>query len=154
MKANVREGGEQQLFIKFLPGKQEKTGRHRKGVYVPSLEESSLDPVTYILAYKDRIKESGEEKEDFLSPLWLATRKPHKPVKSVTLASWLRKAMEKGGVDTDMYKAHSIRAAAPAHFRKEKSLSLAQILARGGWKASSEGRSRTFIKFYERSAVA
>ena len=66
------------------------------------------------------------------SPLWVSTRKPHPPVKLVTLATWLRKAMARGGVDTSVYKAHSIRSAVPAHLRKTKALSLGQILARGG----------------------
>ena len=60
--------------------------------------------------------------------------------------------MEKGGVDTSIYKAHSVRAAVPAHLKKLKTLSLAQILARGGWKISGEGKSRVFIRFYERTA--
>ena len=58
-----------------------------------------------------------------------------------------------GGVDVNRFKAHSVRAAAPAHFTKIKALSLKQILARGGWKVSAEGSSRVFIKFYQRTAL-
>ena len=82
--------------------------------------------------------------------MWLASRKPHRPVKSVTLATWMRRAMKEGGVDVTKYGAHSVRSAAPAHFRKQKALSLTQILARGGWKISPEGKSNTFIRYYER----
>lgn len=153
---NEKEGGDLQLFVDFLPGSQEKTGRNRRGVFVPILaEEEALDPVLYLLAYRSRVVTiKRAESEQICSPLWVSSRKPHSPVKPVTLASWLRKAMEKGGVDTSKYKAHSVRAAAPAHLRKEKALSLSQVLARGGWKASAEGKSRTFMVFYERSAVA
>ena len=77
-------------------------------------------------------------------------RKPHGPVKPVILAVWLRKVMERGGVDVSKFKAHSIRSAAPTHLRKNKFLSLAQVLARGGWMAGPDGKSTTFIKFYQK----
>ena len=146
--------GATQLFVSFLPGEQEKAGSGRKGIFIPALaEETSLDPVAYLKAYKSRVPGTVmEQSQEELAPLWVSTRKPHLPVKTVTLASWMRKAMVKGGVDVSKYGAHSVRAAAPAHFRKEKALSLAQILARGGWKAASDGSSRTFVRFYERLA--
>ena len=150
---NSMEGGDPQLFVKFLPGGQEKSGS-RDGIFVaPLSEDPSLDPVVYLQAYKARISGAMQESEDS-SPLWVASRKPHRPVKSVTLATWMRKAMSKGGVDVTKFKAHSVRSAAPAHFRKKKALSLAQILSRGGWKPASDGSSKTFIKFYEREAKA
>ena len=150
---NEEEDVLSQLFIKFIPGSREKTDTGRLGLFIPALsEEESLDPVLYLAAYRDRSSQGGVFTQGEENSLWLSTKKPHPPVKTVTLASWLKKAMEKGGVDTGIYKAHTIRAAVPAHLRKTKSLSLVQILARGGWKASSDGKSRTFIKFYERTA--
>ena len=147
---NANEDDESQLFVKFLPAAREKTNILRSGLFIPQLsEDEALDPVYYIAAYKSRFP--VEMVEDGDSPLWVSSKKPHAPVKSVTLASWLRRAMEKGGVNTDKYKAHSLRAAAPAHFKKNKALSLKQILTRGGWKISAEGSSRTFIKFYQRT---
>ena len=151
VKENGAEEGRSQLFVKFLPGTREKTVTNRDGLFIPALsEEPSLDPTVYLQAYKLALKSEGEAQED-LAPLWVSTRKPHLPVKSVTLASWMRRAMEKGGVDTRKYKAHSIRAAVPAHLKGSKALSLPQILVRGGWKASSDGKSRTFLRFYDRS---
>ena len=151
-KENEGEG-EEQLFVEFLPGSQEKTGTNREGIFLPSLqEEPALDPVAYLEAYKGKVSgRNSSSQEDSSLPLWLSTKKPHRPIKPVTLAGWLKRAMEKGGVDTSVFKAHSVRSAAPAHFRKEKALSMAQILARGGWKASGDGVSRTFILFYDRS---
>ena len=90
--------------------------------------------------------------EEGILPLWLSSRKPFRPVKLVTLEGWLRKAMQQGGVDLDEFKAHSVRAAALAHLRKNKNLSTTQVLARGVWKASADGSSRTFLRFYERVA--
>ena len=154
VKENRAEGGRSQLFVKYLPGSREKTITNRTGLFIPALsEEASLDPALYLQAYKLSLRPEGEIQED-LAPLWVSTRKPHLPVKSVTLATWMRKAMEKGGVDTQKYKAHSIRAAVPAHLKGNKALSLSQILVRGGWKASSDGKSRTFLRFYDKSVQA
>ena len=130
---NDKEEGSFQLFAKFLPGSKEKTVTMRSGLFIPALsEEESLDPVSYLSAYKDRTAKDVAAEDLECSPLWVSTRKPHPPVKLVTLATWLRKAMARGGVDTSVYKAHSIRSAVPAHLRKTKALSLGQILARGG----------------------
>ena len=150
---NVNENDQTQLFIKFLPAAREKTNVLRTGLYIPQLsQEEALDPVYYIAAYKSRFPSVvAEEDQDEVSPLWVASKKPHLPVKTVTLASWMRRAMSKGGVDLAKFKAHSVRSAAPAHFKKMKALSLQQILTRGGWKVSAEGSSRTFIKFYQRT---
>ena len=152
-RENSNEDNKSQLFIKFLPGAKEKTNVLRTGLFISQLSvDEALDPVYYIAAYKSRFPSVvSEDDQEEMSPLWVSSRKPHLPVKSVTLASWLRRAMEKGGVDTDKFKAHSLRAAAPAHFKKSKALSLKQILTRGGWKMSAEGSSRVFMKFYQRS---
>ena len=149
------EDGQIQLFVDFLPGTKEKANDRRTGIFIPALEdEPALDPVLYLQSYRSRIFAEGSTDDSGAEwPLWVSSRKPHGPVKPVTLANWLKKVMEKGGVDITKYKAHSVRAAAPAHFRKEKSLSLVQILARGGWKASAEGKSVTFVRFYERFAT-
>ena len=150
---NADEENKSQLFIRFLPAAKEKTNILRSGLFIPQLsEDEALDPVYYVAAYKSRfISETDEDGRERELPLWVSSKKPHGPVKSVTLASWLRRAMEKGGVDTDKFKAHSLRAAAPAHFKKNKALSLKQILTRGGWKVSAEGSSSVFIKFYQRT---
>lgn len=152
-KENEAEGGARQLFVDFLPGEQEKCGG-RRGIFVAPLPgDPSLDPVAYLQFFKDTFPSEGEEQDGEVSaPLWVSSRKPHNPVKSVTLAGWMRKAMERGGVDLSRFKAHSVRSAAPAHLRKAKNLSLVQILARGGWKATPDGSSKTFIRFYERVA--
>lgn len=153
LENNPNEGDTTHLFVKFLPGAKEKTNILRSGLFIPPLSEDvSLDPVSYLKEYRSRFGPVDDTEESASSsPLWVSSKKPHNPVKSVTLASWLRRAMVEGGVDISKFKAHSVRAAAPAHFTKIKSLSLKQILARGGWKISEGGSSRTFIKFYQRT---
>ena len=54
--------------------------------------------------------------------------------------------MDKAGIDTSLYKAHSVRSASATQM-KLAGMSLTQILARAHWSETS----RTFAKFYDRS---
>lgn len=80
------------------------------------------------------------------SRLFLSTLKPYQPVQPSTLAKWLLVALDRAGIDTSSYKAHSVRAAAASAMLK-KGLSLQQVLRRANWSATS----RTFAMFYDRS---
>ena len=94
---NPSEGYEEQCFVSFLPGKQEKNGRHRDGIFIALLaEDLSLDPVLFLREYIAKtgsLKPPSSADESSSSPLWVSSRKPFSKVSSVTLASWLRKAM-------------------------------------------------------------
>ena len=54
--------------------------------------------------------------------------------------------MERAGIDTSTYKAHSTRAAASSSM-KRSGMSVQQILAKAHWSK----KSRTFATFYDRS---
>ena len=43
-------------------------------------------------------------------------RKPHNPVKAVTIGHWLKKRDELAGIDTDVYSVHSTRGVATSIF--------------------------------------
>ena len=61
---NDKEEGSFQLFAKFLPGSKEKTVTMRSGLFIPALsEEESLDPVSYLSAYKDRTAKGRCQKQ-------------------------------------------------------------------------------------------
>lgn len=44
--------------------------------------------------------------------LFISIRKPHNPVCSAAIARWMKTVMGSAGIDTDQFKAHSLRAAA------------------------------------------
>ena len=44
--------------------------------------------------------------------LFLAIVKQHKPISYSTLARWLKSVLEKAGIDTTIFKAHSVMGAA------------------------------------------
>ena len=76
--------------------------------------------------------------------LFLALNKPHKPVKSVSIARWIKELLTEAGVDTDKFSAHSTRAAASSS-AKAAGLSTAEIMKMAGWS-----RQSTFEKFYHK----
>ena len=81
-----------------------------------------------------------------LTRLFISNNKPYQPVVPSTLAKWLLSTMDKAGIDTSLYKAHSVRSASATQM-KLAGMSLTQILARAHWSETS----RTFAKFYNRS---
>ena len=46
------------------------------------------------------------------SPLLRSVRRPHSPVSAATVGRWLTDVMGAAGIDTSVYRAHSVRGAA------------------------------------------
>ena len=105
-----------------------------------------LDVVDCLETYEKRTEpwRVGQQQIDFL---FLGLVKPHKPVAPCTIARWLLFIMEKGGVDTSKYKAHSTRAASTSKARVQ-GLSVEQIVKKANWAKAS-----TFSRFYNREVV-
>ena len=79
--------------------------------------------------------------------LFISQHKPHKSVKSQTLAQWMTNMMAAAGVDTTMFKQHSTRSASAAWLEKgTKSMSVAQICKHAQWS----NLTTTYRKFYHR----
>lgn len=76
--------------------------------------------------------------------LFISHMKPHGPVARDTVSRWLKSVMISAGVDTSVYKPHSIRSAAVSK-AKSNSVPVHDILSTAGW--SSE---KTFAKFYDK----
>lgn len=81
--------------------------------------------------------------------LFIALTSPHQPVQPCTLSKWLLKVMHLSGVDTNAYKAQSLRSASAAHMKTVQGMSLNQILDRGFW-SKRDGSSNVFKKFYDK----
>ena len=66
-----------------------------------------LCPVNTLRTYEERTKKlRGEE-----SRVFIAVIKPHKAVASCTIARWLNNILTKSGINTNIFKAHSVRSA-------------------------------------------
>ena len=68
--------------------------------------------------------------------LLLSTLAPHQEVKKSTVAGWVKAILGSAGIDTNLFTAHSTRAASTSK-AKVKGLSLEDILKRGNWSNKS-----------------
>ena len=70
-------------------------------------EEPSLCVVRCLKSYLRRTKDLRSSDNLLISYL-----KPHKAVSKQTISRWIKKVMFEAGIDTNVFKSHSTRAAA------------------------------------------
>ena len=131
--------------------KTSRPGKTRAEVVLPSGDShpplSLHQCISHYLARTEQARDYFEKAEGHKpSAMFISNTKPFQPVKPCTLAKWLLVAMERAGISTASYKAHSVRSASASDLRN-KGMSLAQVLERGNWSSST----RTFRLFYDRS---
>jgi len=80
--------------------------------------------------------------------LFLSYVKPHKPITSQCLANRLKEILGKTGIDTSVYKAHSVRGASSTA-AAAKGVLIEDILHTADWNTDS-----TLKKFYYRPSQA
>ena len=78
--------------------------------------------------------------------IFVALTKPHRSVSAQTVAHWIKDLMGEAGIDTDMFKQHSVRSASAAWLGSAKALSAKQICKIAQWS----GLTTTYEKFYRR----
>lgn len=74
--------------------------------------------------------------------LLLSYIRPHKPISSVSLSKWQKDLISRAGIDTSIFKTHSVRGASSSD-AYEMSVSLQDILDLADWSTDS-----TFQHFY------
>lgn len=80
--------------------------------------------------------------------LFIAFRRPYKPVTSQTLSRWIRLTLAESGINTDLFKAHSTRHASTSTAR-HKGLNVDVIKRTAGWSH----KSNAFARFYDRPVI-
>ena len=86
----------------------------------------------------------GNGPSDFVSKLFISYIKPHQPISTVTLSRWIKSVLASAGIDTSVFKTHSVRSAATSHAHA-KGVPIAEILRAADWT-----NERTFRKYYLR----
>jgi len=108
-------------------------------------EDQTICPVVTLQAYEARTLEfrawSSENKKTLLFLSWIGK---HDPVTGSTIARWLKICLAAAGIDTEIFKAHSVRGASSST-AADAGVTTADILKAADW--SSAG---TFHKFYLR----
>ena len=79
--------------------------------------------------------------------LFVSYSKPFKPVSRDTISRWVKIVMQKSGIDVNLFKPHSTRAAATSKAFL-KSVPLEHILSVAGWSSSD-----TFAKFHKKPVI-
>ena len=77
--------------------------------------------------------------------LFISFAKPHRCVTTSTIGRWIKIVLSRSGVDINMYKAHSTRAASAS--KANLHVSTSKILKAGGWSSSN-----SFQKHYNLSS--
>ena len=75
-------------------------------------------------------------------PLFISYVKPHKPISAPSLTRWLHSLLKASGVNSDIFKAHSVRRASTSA-AANSNVPLSEILKMADWSSPS-----TFQKFY------
>ena len=109
------------------------------------VEEPCLCPVLALQEYTDRMKEWISESD---SKLFRSILKPHKQITKSTITRWIKEVLKQSGIDTTIFQAHSIRAAASSKAHN-MGLSTEDILKKGNWSQKS-----TWQKFYHKRIIS
>ena len=126
--------------------KQSRPGRSLKEFFFPSLPDNpTLCPVSTLQEYILRTKQFREGKDDdHKDRLFITTTEGHSPVASATIARWIKSALTKAGIDTSIFKAHSVRGATTTAAALA-GISIPEILEAEDWTSQS-----VFERFYYR----
>ena len=101
-------------------------------------------PGSCLRNYEERTVQFRQMDQSVAQPLFILYIKPHKPVTSQHIAHWIKDLLGQAGVDTSVFKAHSVRGAA-ATVALNKGVTLAGILQAADWSSDT-----TFRRFYYR----
>ena len=101
-------------FKALYLSKQSRASKPQVDFFCPRLPEEEVTcPVTTLKSYEARILEfqalSTDKAKTLVFLSWIGE---HDPVTSGTIARWLRTCLSEAGIDTGIFKAHSIRGAA------------------------------------------
>lgn len=79
-----------------------------------------------------------------IDQLLISTVKPYRAVGRETVSNWVKKMLNKAGIDTGKYKAHSTRSAATSDVTR-KGINMNALLRVASWRSEI-----TFGRFYNK----
>ena len=104
-------------------------------------EDLAICPCSALKCYMEKTKPLRGN----IAQLFISFSKPHQPVTCDTLGRWMRTVMFESGIDTNIFKAHSTRAAASSA-AKGSSMPIEAIMKIAGWT-----KAATFKKYYDKT---
>jgi integrase len=129
-----------QLWSKAQKGNKRITGPIS---FEPNEEDPGLCVREAFRQYLELFKNNISEEE--VNPVLIRDLKGRKPIQKVTISNLVLGVLKKSGIDTSVYKSHSLRMSA-ASAMIDNGLSVEHVMKIGEW--SSTG---VFLKFYHRA---
>ncbi len=132
-----------------LPGVT-KTSSCVTSVFFAAYEDEQHICVSQCLQlYLERTKQFRSSRNgEIPDQLLISYHRPHRPVKACSIARWIKSVLNSAGIDTNIFKGHSTRAASTSKARKS-GLPLEDITKMADWSSPS-----TFMPFYYRPSYS
>ena len=124
--------------------KQSRQQKHGTEFFPCFLTEDLLCPVLAFKEYENHTKQL----RGMHTSLFLSVTKPHKPVTSSTIARWLKILLGKAGVNTEIFKAHSMTSASSS------AAAAAGITTGDILKVADGSTEAVFQKFYHKPSAS
>ena len=141
--SSLKDSPEGVTVAPLTPPKQSQPGKTIKEYFFPYfIDNKNVCPASTLLAYVRRTEQCRQKNQN--DALFLISTKPFSPATSATIARWIKTFLSKAGIDTSIFKAHSIRGASTSA-AADAGISIPEILEAADWSNMS-----TFEKFYHR----
>lgn len=115
--------------------------RSQPVLVLPYFNKNNKVCAAYTLrCYIDKTKDLRKD----IKFLFISTRRPYKAVTAQTLGHWVKETLEKCGLDTNIFTAHSTRHASTSTAKK-MGIDIDTLRKTAGWT----DKSKTFAKFYD-----
>ena len=133
--------------VKIIMGdllKSSKPGKHLAEINLSSFHvDKDLCVVEVCKYYLERTKQLRGQ----VTNLFISTQRPHKAVSRDTISRWLKCVMKDSGIDTSIFKPHSVRSASTS-MAKSLNIPISTILRTAGWN-----KDCVFRKFYNKPII-
>ena len=128
----------------FQIGEHLKTSKPGKSNTQVSVYAYPTDPkVCPVSCIREYIKQTATLRGN-TTRLFITFGKPHKAVSRDTIARWTKATLKQSGINTEIYSAHSTRAASVSK-ASNRQVSIDLIMENAGWKSAD-----TFRRFYNK----
>ena len=131
------------IFQSTHLSKQSRSSKSIGEFFFPSYPiDDNICPVRALQVYEERTLSFREKNTKLKCTLFLSWIGKHDPVSSSTIARWLRMCLQEAGINTDTFKAHSIRGVAGSS-AAWSGVTIMDILYAADWSSET-----TFQQFY------
>ena len=120
----------------------------RGSLGILTLKSFDEDPrICVVRTLKFYLQKSSEIRPEGCDNLFIITTPPFNATSTQTIARWTRETLSLAGIDTELFKAHSVRGASTSKL-SQIHVPVSEIMKKGSWSLES-----TFRKFYEKDIL-